>query len=570
MNRLRLPRFGPFLLSHLMAFALGCAPEALLTDPEGNGGFSRVFLMDTELLAPPAVGRELAFKVSHNFAIDGDDASAGQAAGFLVTLTTADPESLIVRLVDKETGAVTLFTSVDPPATAAERSTGSKPCAFNDTVRAALRAGRGVYWRADGEGGADSRSYRLAILIPEARLGPFARLEMFTRQADDGTPIGAARIELVDDFFYLVVLGDSVQWGNGLREDDKMSALVTEVIEREIRRKVILQRYAQSGAKIVPEDGDGICEINCIGEVPTITTSIRVQVDQIRRAELVDLVLMDGCINDVGVGTILDPQVSPSTLAESSERFCGAEMANLLEKVHSTAPQAPIVVTGYFQMVGPQSDLFALQAWLSTQEIEPAGEDAINGEGAGDETPGKSATGEDDDEGGDTGLTPNGDGTDGETSAADDSGDDATGDLDLLVDVLTNRSIAFHETARASLAAAVDAVNVSIGGDPMIAFADPGFGPENAVFAPDRWLWSTTADNALFAGIETDLEIFPEDPLLTFRTYVCPDAESIYGLVVCLYLSVGHPNSTGARAYAAAVVTELRGLGVLPAGLFDG
>ena len=98
----------------------------------------------------------------------------------------------------------------------------------------------------------------------------------------------------------------------------------------------------------------------------------------------------------------------------------------------------------------------------------------------------------------------------------------------------------------------------------MAAFADPDFGPENAVFGPDRWLWSMTDDSPMFAGVEVDFELFPEDPLAGFRASACPEIDGIYGLVICLYVSVGHPNPAGARAYADAVITELRELGVLP------
>ena len=534
-HRYGAPRNSRLAIVGLVVLGAACTQEAALRDAGRVAGFSPTLLISTEQLDPSAVGKETVFKVSSLFAIDSGDASAGLAAGFFITLATSEPDSVQVRLVDLESSRVTLFTAVGPPRTPEARSAASAPRAFNDRVRSMLRGGGGVYWPVAGDGGTHGLAHRYAIVIPEDLLRPFGRLELFTAQADDGTPLGAAHIELVDDFFYLVVLGDSVQLGNGLREDDKFSALVTEVIERETGRKVILQRYAQSGARIVPEEGDGICECNCIGEVPKVHTSISTQVDQIERPELVDLVLMGGCINDVGVGTILDLQTPSSDLTELTEQFCGVEMVRLLENVHRTVPQAGIVVTGYYQLIGPESDLFALQTWLETHETES---DADVSASAPTDEPGLAE--------------------ESPTYA------DHAEDVAALIETLTTRSVVFLEGAHRNLNAAVNAVNAEIDDGPMIAFADPGFGPENALFGPERWLWSMTNDSALFAGLDVDLEFFPEDPLAGLRAYVCPETNVLGELVACLYASVGHPNPLGARAYAIAIINELRELGVLP------
>ena len=560
MNRLT---FGlRLLLGALWAplLAGSCGPGPISPEVAGPLEYSPVFLLGTEQLDPPAVGREPVFKVAYLGDIDPDDSSRGRTAGFFVTLGTAAPHALMFRLVDLESRVVRRLTAVAPPGTPSEVSLGSAPRAFNGPVRALVASGRGIFWPTGPGAVNEELEHRFAVLIPERLLSPFTRLEAYTRQADDGTPLGTAHIDLVQDFFYLVVLGDSVQWGNGLREEHKMSARVAKVIERETRRKVIRQRYAQSGATILPEEGDGICAVNCVGEVPTARTSITMQADQIQRPELVDLILMDGCVNDVGVGIILDPLVPEEDLADLTQRFCEEEMARLLEKVHALTPQARIIVTGYYQIVGPDSDLFALQAWLDTHGVE-AVDGALTSVDPETPEPGGGTQGQDAPP---SDLVKNDDPENGEDRDNPPATDDTiAGEAAALVALLTARSVIFHETAHHSLAEAVDLINSSSGDDPMIAFADPGFGPQNAVFGPDRWLWSMTAESELFEGIDFALELFPEDPLTDLRVSACFDADVVCDPITCLYASVGHPNPRGAQAYADAIIHQLRALGVL-------
>lgn len=495
----------------LASVGAGCAPETIETTDPPAQTFSRVFVLDTESLEPPAVGHAKVFKPAAMLDIDPNDPSAGKFEGFFVTLATRDAEALEVRLLDSEAGSLTAFHYVAPPATPAERELASDPGPFDSTTRELLAGGQGVYWLANSDGQTGELRDRFAMLIPEVILSPFTKLQMFTDAADDGTPIGLAEIELVRDFFYLAIIGDSVLWGSGLEEQDKMSALAAEVIERETHKKVVCQRFAHSGARIVPAEGDSICEVNCSGEVPTASTSITVQADLIEHPELVDLVLMDGCINDVGVPSIIDPEIGGDEFAELIRRFCRDEMTTLIGKVRSLAPQARIVVTGYYPIVGPQSDPFGLQQWAKTHDLE-LGEEGVQ-----------------------------------------------------FVNAVTANSLLFHDTARDSLSAAVDAVNEQDAGGPMIAFADPGFGLENSVFAQDSWLWGMSSQSAHFDGIEIDLELFPEDPIDGLRLANCFEPDIIVDVISCVYASVGHPNPTGARAYADAIIEALRDLAVLPA-----
>ncbi|HNQ21474.1 MAG TPA: SGNH/GDSL hydrolase family protein [Phycisphaerae bacterium] len=462
----------------------------------------RVSILGVEHLTPPATGYERVYKPAA-IAPDG-------SAGFFLSVAVRDQQALQLRLKVVPAQTSSALVAVAAPGTAGERALGGLPQAFNANTTALLAAGRGFWWLDEGPGPPDDLGWRLGVVLPGALLGEHGRLEVFAADGADGAPLGGDRIDLVRDFFYLAVIGDSIQWGNGLREEDKIWARVARVIAEETGRYVVTQVHAQAGAEILPSESDTPCFWNCYGEVPRVTTSVTLQAQLIERPELMDLVLMDGCINDVGVETIIDPLVPLEELTALTEQSCGPDMSTLLRQVRTLAPQAPLVVTGYFPIVGRQSDVFGVRRWADSKDIT-----------LGEET-------------------------------------------ETLLQTLVDHSMLFWETAHAGLTQAVAEVNTESAAGPMAAFADPGFTEEHAVFTPDRWLWSLTADGDLAQLFELDLDLFPEDPLFAFRAARCFDDNAVLGLVGCLYASVGHPNPRGAQAYADAVIAQLRVLGVLP------
>jgi hypothetical protein len=413
------------------------------------------------------------------------------------------------RLVDLETDARYPLSRLDPPETGDERALAGQPLPFNDAAREALRNTGGAFWFV--ESSEDGLQYRFAVLLAERLRGVRARLDLFTHVADDGTPLGAATLELARGFFYMAILGDSVQWGNGLTEPSKMSSLTIAAIERATGQRVVWQRYAQSGARIVTAEGDATCAAHCWGEVPTVSTSITMQADQIERPDVLDLVLMDGCINDVGVGRILNPATPAADMLALTDQFCDQALGDLLLKVHGLAPQAHIIVTGYFQMVSEESDLLNVTTWLTALGFPP----------------------------------------DGETEA---------------LTQLTQRSVDFRDAAHAGMQAAVDRLNAEAGATRAL-FADAGFGPQNAIFASDPWLWNLIPDSTLLDDLNLgfELALFPEDAVQERRLQNCMEWDTAGPVLACIYASVGHPNVTGAQAYADAIIARLREVGVLPA-----
>jgi lysophospholipase L1-like esterase len=482
----------------------GCDPAALLRS--GEESISSVFILNTEQLIPPAVFTNKIYKPGFIFASD----SGNRSAGFFLTVAASVPEDIQARLIDSQTKTKTSLLKVSTPAPSEWAGVDYEPRPFNQTVRDLVSAGTAVYWLTDDSSVQSGLEHRLAVIIPEILRGPFMQLEVYTYTAADGTPIGSDRIEIVDDFFYLAVIGDSVMWGNGLKEENKFTTLVAEAIEAETLNKVIKQVHAVSGAKIVPAEDDGICKFNCIGEVPKAVTSITVQADLIKEPQLIDLILMNGCINDVQISKITDPDITEAELIGLTDDFCNQEMYGLLQKVRSLAPQAYVVVAAYYQFVSPASEILGLEQWELAQ-----------------------------------GMPPDQDST-------------------ALIETLTANSILFHENSLAGLVSAIDAVNNEQTAGDRITLADPGFGPANAICTPNTWLWGLTENPNQTNYLGINLDFIPEDQRLDFRADACLQDNVVPDLIGCLYSSVGHPNPTGARAYADAIIDGLRTLGILP------
>jgi hypothetical protein len=309
----------------------------------------------------------------------------------------------------------------------------------------------------------------------------------------------------------MAAIGDSVMWGNGLRARDKFVYLVADAIEQQTGRKVVTQMWAVSGARILPAENETICGIGCFGEAPRAVTSITTQATLIEQPQAMDLVLVDGCINDVQVETIMSPETEPEELAALVALYCDQAMADLLEQLRIEVPQAYIVVTGYYPIISENSAEAAFNEYA-----------LLNGLNAEDAE-----------------------------------------QLQAFVESAARNAALFDNRSAIALSEVVTRRQEA--GDSEIAFVDPGFSMENAIFTPDSWLWSLTSENSqLREQIGDFLSLFPEDPLLDLRLEACLDDEVTAEALTCIYASVGHPNPRGARAYAQGIVEALRLFGIIP------
>lgn len=342
----------------------------------------------------------------------------------------------------------------------------------------------------------DSTRISFSLLRPSAVTGS-ADVEQVSVKVvlADGTP--SNEFTLVLDTFRMLVLGDSVQWGQGLPEHQKFHSLVQARIKARMGNigvsKTVL---AHSGANIGVGDNRSLPPIN--GEVPTSYPTIMQQCDAFTDApDTVDLILVDGGINDINVTTILNPNVSPADLRADVEKYCHLHMKELLAKITTKFKTAKVVVTGYFPIVTEETDIRLLETLLIAIGHSMAGQ----------------------------------------------AGGWA---MSRVKPTLVNLCRIFNNQSRAKLRAAVDETNAALGGEPRVFFASPTFSKRNAVLAPDPWLWGINADSS------------PQDNLVAgSRRVACNLNRSRTNLDICKRASIGHPNVRGAREYAKAIVAAI-------------
>jgi len=168
-----------------------------------------------------------------------------------------------------------------------------------------------------------------------------------------------------DKHFNLLVLGDSIAWGQGLREEHKAWYLIKTWLEKNGGRQVHERVEAHSGA-VIGSVGDSAG--NPVpaqdGEVNRGLPSVNDQINNALRSypdpAKVDLVIVDGCINDLDARKLLNAVNTPEGIREVAQQKCGPPMEALLGRITRTFPSAHVIVTGYYPLLSErtESDLF--------------------------------------------------------------------------------------------------------------------------------------------------------------------------------------------------------------------
>ncbi|MDQ0111297.1 IPT/TIG domain-containing protein [Paenibacillus harenae] len=313
----------------------------------------------------------------------------------------------------------------------------------------------------------------------------------------DGTLSNTFQLEL--ETYHMLVIGDSVSWGQGMQEHEKFYSLVGAAIQAKNGNiKQYTSVLAHSGATIGIGDQKTVDPVD--GEVPTSYPTIWQQCDLFTGSkDKVDLVLMDGGMNDVDVTTVLNP-FNPANLDDLFEKHFNQSMYTLLDKVTRDYPKAKVIVTGYYAPISRKSDLAAVEALLIALGI------LVGGAGGG-----------------------------------------AAGGLFGLAEfeAICNRCEKLERESKIYLQQAINKRNSELS-ESRIFFADPNFGPDHAALTDDPYLF----------GVNLDLS--PQDFIASDRLVSCTKA-GCTGLDMekCKRASMGHPNPKGAQAYANAIIQLL-------------
>lgn len=347
-----------------------------------------------------------------------------------------------------------------------------------------------------------------------------------------------------EDPLHMLVIGDSVMWGQGLRDEEKFSSRVKCWLQERINREVRVHVEAHSGALISgaspgPSGFSGVS-----GEVNLTFPTINQQLDHAiefhkEKRTLPSLVLMNGCINDVGVKNLLAASTPLEDLRARAEKACGEDMYALLQRVRNSFPEAQVLVTGYYPIVSLQTaDNPFLR--LLVKKLNNQGPEARR----------------------------------------------------MTDKEMRQRLIAisdeWYKTSTASLMEAVRKTNALTESEmswlgsplPRVSFVEIQFGPEHVFAAPDTLLWNFMFGSTNVSGLTKVIVLLsfgtaaykPNDHVRESRVKSCEETfKKPKGIkedknqkaarqdlfLICRYASLGHPNQMGALIYTEAIKGQL-------------
>ena len=350
-----------------------------------------------------------------------------------------------------------------------------------------------------------------------------------------------------------LAFGDSIMWGQGLADAHKFTNLVRDWLSSNLAMPVAMTDLAHSGAIVQLTPLPGLSQQvittidqgeaakggipNQLGEVPNNFPSVSFQGSTMGPSlgdpKRIDLLIVNGCANDVDITKILDPRVADNDLHNRVLADCGSPQLSTLSMLHSTYPNARIVVTGYFKIASAQSDLSLLNG-LATGVGINAGiiAAAVGGPAAAL-----------------FGLPPPD-----PVSAAIIAAIAGNVAADTYRKIAVDHSTIFVNDSSTVLQQDVNSINQLpvgpiLGTGPVAAFASPAFSDANSYAAPSSFLWLVPVPPG------------PVDEVYAQRGALCqhlPAGDSNFSASECPVASVGHPNVTGAQHYAMAIETQLQ------------
>ena len=333
--------------------------------------------------------------------------------------------------------------------------------------------------------------------------------------------------------FRMLVLGDSVVWGQGLNEDAKFYTIVQKGLEEQLGRRVDKLNLSHSGASILPKAKP--CP-SFPGEVPSVTPTIYTEANAALslyaaagiKPEEVDLVLLNGGINDIGFPVIVNPFTSDKKLTDQSKKYCFKEMSELLRALHQSFPNAHLVVTGYFPIISKATDPSVL-----TELIE-----AFLGLSNGDKVLRSAAKQQRE-----------------QLKRAAKVNDENLMRSNWLIDRLAQLSDVWKTRSDADLQAAVNAVNVNASAiRPTATFVKVVFADDECYAASKTNLWKITGSSGGVGNFKTDDQMFSQ------RGETCRLIQADLkgnARLICPVAGTGHPNSFGSKKYADAILEKL-------------
>src|SRR2546421_6898461 len=148
----------------------------------------------------------------------------------------------------------------------------------------------------------------------------------------------------------MLVLGDSIIWGQGLKSEHKSWYQVKLWLEKTTGRTVLERVEAHSGALIEPGPTDDRLQASN-PEVNVARPTVHDQVDAALKyypdPAAVDVILLSACGNDVGVENLLNA-AKVEEIDDMAAKKCGPPMERLLRRIAASFRSSTIIVVGYY------------------------------------------------------------------------------------------------------------------------------------------------------------------------------------------------------------------------------
>ena len=330
----------------------------------------------------------------------------------------------------------------------------------------------------------------------------------------------------------MLVLGDSIMWGQGLKEDHKSWFLVKSWLEQSgvmVHAKIEAHAGAVVGAAgIAPPKF-----LTTYGEVNSPWPTLHDQVDDALRAfpdpNQVDLVIVDGCINDVNALRFLNAANNADGIEALAAEKCGRPVQELLIRIASSFPSAHIVATGYYPVISENTPHDLFMRVLAKRFYAPV---ASEGPKLSD---------------------------------------------DELLKRLASVSNAWYEASNRSLMEAVEKTNAALalkGSRQRALFAKIPFSAEQAFAAKESRLWGfdgTTLRKLLAVVTLGTVNLRSNDEVRSQRASMCEEffkrlpreteeqkQTRKNELIVCRLAAIAHPNRKGAVLYADSIKEQVQ------------
>jgi lysophospholipase L1-like esterase len=329
--------------------------------------------------------------------------------------------------------------------------------------------------------------------------------------------------------FNMLVVGDSIIWGQGLEEKDKFYNLTAEWLRGDVfsgGREVDLKVKAHSGSNIkyhldeaeknrrAGRDEAHLYKPEVNVGFPSIWKQVEAAANEYKAEKKnasADLIMLTGGITDISVAKLLDPFKDKKRLPALIEKYCRDDMADLLEHALNHNPNSTIVVIGYYPILSPKTPSGRLlNNWLESMSFPDAIKPLANNP-----------------------LT-----------------------RPLLFKRLKNKGIArsriWHAESNRSLEEAVNRINAKHGQVRAVFVRSP-ITEDTCLETPDTLLFRMHKNGVV------------EDSLYHARKADCREALPVlkkqtginYPVRLCEIAAVGHPNPAGARAYSNAIQDRL-------------